>query len=246
MLDTLTMDLSPYKISVFNQCRKRYQYHYVDNLIKQYKKDWPWLTMGTHIHDTLYELFDKFPPIERTYVRAETILRMKWARNRKGFKSSEEEKEYGLKALAQLKRFVETQSMDIQPFRLEKHHKALLEPSLLINGKIDRMDKLSDNSFHIIDYKTGEMDREPDDFQLLLYCLLISRNFTQPVSSASYMYLDSGALHTISPNTAQLEATAARIRGIATQIAAEKEFPPKTGQLCKFCDFSEICDATKA
>jgi len=240
------MKLSPFKMNMFAQCRRRYKYHYIDNLIKQYKKEWPWLTMGQNVHDTLFVFLDKIKtPQERTYDAAESILKMKWRANRKGFTDREQEREYGMMALSQIKRFIETQNLDVKPFRLEQFHEAMIGTELTLNGRIDRIDELTDGSLHIIDYKTGEASREIDAFQLLVYSLLVKHNFSRPISKVSNLYLDNGEFYSISPDSTRLEITATKIRDIAQQIASETEFLAKISPLCKYCDFMEICDAQR-
>ena len=238
----MILKISPFKMNMFIQCPRRYKYHYVDSLIKQYKKDWPRLTMGQNVHATLFDLFEKTPPQSRNYERAEAILRLKWSANHKGFKDKDEERKYGLTALSQLRKFCESENLGSIPFRLEKFHEARLDAEVILNGKIDRIDKLPDGSLHIIDYKTGEISRESDDLQLVIYYLLVSLNFSLPIAKVSNLYLDNCEYYTITPTRGQIDATIVRIKEVAKQIAIEKEFQAKVGPLCKFCDFVEICD----
>lgn len=237
------LKLSPYSIGIYQQCPRRYKYHYVDGLIKQYKKLWPWLTMGGHVHSTLADFLSIIPKEKRTVETIENLLRKKWRQNRQGFASREEEKQWGERALARLRLFVNTQRIDVQPFLLEKFHEAPVTEDLILSGRIDRIDRIDDGSLHIIDYKTGKMPEQIDSFQLLVYALILSRTLTYPVSKVSYLYLDDGVWHTFAITEGYIQDARNKVLDIAGQIEQESGFPEVTGSLCQFCDFLVICDA---
>lgn len=238
------LKLSPYSIGIYEQCPRRYKYHYVDRLIREYRKPWPWLTMGNHVHATLTDFFSTIPVERRTVETIENLLRQKWSRNREGFSDSEEEREYGERALGMLRRFVETEKIDVQPLMVERFHEAPVSENLIINGRIDRVDRLEDGSLHIIDYKTGRAE-ESDTFQLHLYCLILSRTLTWPVSKASYLHMEDGVWQTVEVQGEHMEESRQRVISIANRIEGETEYPVVIGQLCQYCDFAEICEATK-
>lgn len=237
--------LSPYSIGIYQQCPHRYKYHYIDGLIKQYRKPWPWLTMGENVHSTLAVFLGTMSREKRTIETIENLLRKKWKRNRQGFANTEEERQWGERALAQLRWFVNTQRIDVRPFMLERFHEAPVTEDLILNGRIDRIDQIDDGSLHVIDYKTGAIPEKLDSFQLLLYALILSRTLTYPVSKASYLYLSDGVWHTFTIANDDMKEALNKVLEIAKEIEQESWYPKVVSPLCQFCDFLEICDASR-
>ena len=237
------LKLSPFSISIYKQCPRRYKFHYVDGLIRQYKKPWPWLTMGGHVHSVLADFMSIIPIEKRNVDTIEDLLRRKWAQNREGFADAEEEKDWGEKALTQLRWFVETQRLDISPLMVERFHEAPVNKELMVMGRIDRIDRLADGSLHVIDYKTGAMSEPIDKFQLLIYSLILSTTVTYPVSTVSNLYLADGAWQTFPILDDDVDDAKGTVINIANQIQQEIEYPEVTSPLCKYCDFLEMCEA---
>lgn len=199
--------------------------------------------MGEHVHSTLADFLGVIPGEERTVATIENLLRQKWRRNRQGFASREEERQWGERALAQLRWFANTQIIDVRPLLLERFHEAPVSEKLIANGRIDRIDQMDDGSLHVIDYKTGKMPEKPDNFQLLVYALILSRTLTYPVSKASYLYLADGVWHTFSIAAGDAQEARDKVLEIAREIELERDYAEVAGPLCRFCDFLEICDA---
>lgn len=237
--------LSPFSIGIYQQCPRRYKYHYVDGLIQQYKKPWPWLMMGQNVHAVLADFLSIIPIEKRTLEAIENLLHKKWMENRKGFDSTEEERQWKEKALAQLRQFINTQRIDVRPLMLERFHEAPVTEALILNGKIDRIDRVDDGSLHIIDYKTGNVPETVDSFQLFLYVLILSRTLTYPVSRASYLYLADGAWRTFPITDDGMKDARNKVLEIARQIKHERDYPEVVGSLCQFCDFLEICGTAR-
>jgi len=76
---------------------------------------------------------------------------------------------------------------------------------LLLNLRIDRIDQLADGSLALIDYKTGKFtnykwfDDRPDDLQLPLYQIAVSKDSDQPVSATLIFQLNAENIGLISP-----------------------------------------------
>ncbi len=234
--------LSPYSISVYEQCPRRYKHQYVDRLGPKYKKPQPWLTMGSHVHSTLTRFMRDVSVEERTVSTIESLLRRNWRWNREGFADIEQEREYGERALAQLRWFASTQETDIKPFMLERFHEAPVGENVVLMGRIDRIDRQEDGSLHVIDYKTGKVPENPDTFQLLQYAVILTKTLTYPVTKASYLYLEDGEWRTFSIDPIDVQKTRGAVLAIAKRIERDAEYRETVGSLCKYCDFLEICE----
>jgi len=65
------------------------------------------------------------------------------------------------------------------------------EDNIILCGKIDWLEYLeATQSVHIIDFKTGKFDEDPDSLQLPIYVLLTKHCQSHLVTKASYWYLD--------------------------------------------------------
>ena len=119
-------------------------------------------TMANHIHATLYDLLSVVSPWERTVETAVTLLEKNWRRYRLWFRNKADEKRWDQRALAEVTRFVRGHDVPITPVMLEKPIEADITPGLLLRGRVDRVDRGPDGSFHAIDYKTGNKPEEID------------------------------------------------------------------------------------
>jgi CRISPR/Cas system-associated exonuclease Cas4 (RecB family) len=223
---------------MFRQCRHRYKLHYVDDLAVVYRKARPYLTMGEHVHGALRDLF-LLPVEERTEEHLIQLMRDRWGRNRKGFTDLAEERLYGEKATAQLRRFAQREDLTIQPLAVEDFHKVQIDETLALLGRIDRIDRDGDG-LHIIDYKTGAL-REPDPLQLQMYALIVVRKFDPAPIRASYHYLEMGEWIMQAATEEKMAQALEEIRLRVAVIAAEREYPVSPDPLCDYCDFLEIC-----
>jgi RecB family exonuclease len=225
---------------MFRQCRHRCKLHYVDDLAEVYRKPRPYLTMGEHVHAALRALFS-LPVEERSEERLIELMRDRWRKNREGFADLAEEKLYGERATAQLRRFAQREDLTAEPLAVEDFHKVEIDDTLALLGKIDRIDRDA-QGLHIIDYKTGA-PREPDPLQLQMYALIVARKFDPTPIRASYHYLETGEWITQGATDEKTMAQALEdVRQQVAVIVAEKDYPASSGPLCGYCDFLEICE----
>jgi CRISPR/Cas system-associated exonuclease Cas4 (RecB family) len=232
---------SSYRLRMFQLCPRQYKFHYIDDLSKIYGKPRPYFTMGDHVHAALKDFLSIVPVEERTVSRLEEILREKWRRNRKGFQDLDDEKQWGEKAIEQLRWFARSQDLSLIPVMVEDFHKAELSPKITLVGKIDRVDQDADGGLHIIDYKTGRMAEEIDNTQLHIYALILSREQERQINRVSYLYLDAGRYQTVQPTTVDLDEAADYVFEAVDRILTETRYPATINVHCGSCDFLEIC-----
>ncbi len=162
-----------------------------------------------------------------------------------GFRSKEERKEYYQKGVDSLKLFFLNYNSKSpgEIIFLEKKFSFRIGQDI-IKGTIDRVDKLTDGTLEIIDYKTGrEKDKLEfkDKRQLILYQVFLEEFLTMKVSSLSYYYLESGVKLSFQATAKEVEKLKA---GIQEEILAikKKQFNPKPSLMCDYCDFNTICE----
>ncbi|MCD6442237.1 PD-(D/E)XK nuclease family protein, partial [bacterium] len=117
-----------------------------------------------------------------------------------------------------------------------------------IKGKIDRIDIL-DGGLELIDYKTGNPKKDgkltaEDKEQLLIYQLAsqsLNSLFQKPVNRLTYYYLENGQKVSFSAKPKELEKMQEKLIRTIEQIK-KSDFAPNPSQLCKYCDFYNICD----
>lgn len=170
-----------------------------------------------------------------------------------GFSNSDEEAKFKARGAAMIKRIMVNRGplgrkaikirQDLPYFWLSE------EDNIILCGKIDWIEYLeASESVHIIDFKTGKFDEDPDSLQLPIYLLLVKNCQKFPVSKASYWYLDRDN----TPNEVPLPDIAeanARILEIAKKIALARKldhFVCASKEGCRVCRPYEAIVAGRA
>ncbi|MFA6194645.1 MAG: UvrD-helicase domain-containing protein [Patescibacteria group bacterium] len=162
-----------------------------------------------------------------------------------GYASKEEREKYKIKGREALKKFLIAYKSDAVHEILFLEKKFSFKIGLdVIKGAIDRVDKLSDGTLEIVDYKTGKNKEKlefKDKRQLILYQLFLEEFLGVKVSALSYYYLESGEKRSF-------VASEKDITKVRTEILAEiaaikkRDFTPTPSLMCQFCDFNSICE----
>jgi len=165
------------------------------------------------------------------------------------YTSQKEQDEYKQKGRKALTEFYKRIAKDIPiPKYLERSFNLKIkdeEGEYTIKGVIDRIDSL-EGGIEIIDYKTGqgrtkETLKAEDKEQLLIYQLAAEQVFKEKVKNLSFYYIESGNIVSFLCTEKDLENIRKKIIRIIREIKKGK-FPPKPGQICKWCDFRNICE----
>ena len=229
--------LSHFRLSTFRRCRRLYKYRYVERLPVPPN---PHGTMGSHVHTALRDLM-RLPPEQRAAARAADLLRAAWAGNRAGFRGLAEEARWRSRALEQVRRFVALPDAGGTPLALEQQVEVALTDGVRLFGRIDRVDERAEGDLHIIDYKTGRAQEEPDPEQLRIYAMILARTAGRPVGMTSYLYLEDGSAWSASPAPADLAEAEEGVLQTVEEMTREREYAPDVGPQCTFCDFRSIC-----
>ncbi len=118
-----------------------------------------------------------------------------------------------------------------------------------IQGFVDRVVRSRDGALEIHDYKTGQRvpsQRQLDsDRQLAFYQMGLAEKYGDggPIRLV-WHYLLPNQLRTSSRTPEQLEALRERTIGLIERIRVETRYEPKTGPLCRWCEYNDICPAS--
>lgn len=113
-----------------------------------------------------------------------------------------------------------------------------------VRGAIDRIDDVG-SKLKIVDYKTGRPKEKltfEEKEQLLIYQMAVQELFRQEVASLAFYYLDDNSEIEFVGTEEELGKVRDKIVDIISRIR-RGEFPAKPSQLCKYCDFYDICEA---
>ncbi|MDD3887760.1 MAG: UvrD-helicase domain-containing protein [Patescibacteria group bacterium] len=130
------------------------------------------------------------------------------------------------------------------PLFLEKGFNLRIKDTCL-KGQIDRIDKLSDDTVEIVDYKTGKLPKNEKDVekneQLLIYSYACQKVLNLKPSKLSLYFIDQNKKFTAKQNPIKEEKIIQKVQELIAKIK-ESEFSAKPGFACKFCDYKDICE----
>jgi len=203
---------------------------------------------GILIHNVL-ERFHKDPPVDKADGLKElnSLFESGWRRT--GFGASDDELQFRDRAREALRLYWERERVaEGEPIWLERkfdfkvgeHH---------VRGRVDRVDRLPDGDFELIDYKTGERKTAAElenDLQLALYRLAAREAWEVEAAFGSYYYVldgDKVAAPSKSDDAERVERTVLQVgEGIIGQ-----DFEPRPSPtVCSWCDYRLICPAAES
>jgi DNA helicase II / ATP-dependent DNA helicase PcrA len=175
------------------------------------------------------------------------LLEAGWRRG--GFGDSEEERQLRGKASSALTRYHERCRTETgEPVWFERQFTFPLGRHLL-RGRVDRVDRLPDGGYELIDYKTGRpksADQLVDDVQLSLYAVGAREAWKLPASRQAYLYLLDDEKVAVPGESAQ---RAEWVREVATEVAegirAQGFEPTPSYGACSWCDYRLVCPAAE-
>jgi DNA helicase-2/ATP-dependent DNA helicase PcrA len=174
------------------------------------------------------------------------LLDAGWRRG--GFGPGEEERQLYEKATAALtlyhRRF---EAEEAQPVWFERPFAFKLGPHLL-RGRVDRVDRLPDGDYELIDYKTGR-PKSPselkDDVQLSLYAAGAREAWRLESSRQAYLYVLDDAKVPVERDEADHEWITETVMEVGSGVLAQDFEPTPSYAACSVCDYRIVCPAAE-
>lgn len=236
--------LSYSKLKDFNECPLRYKFKY---LFKIKTPQGHAASFGTSIHGTVNDFYNHIKAGESPNMDLlKRLLEKNWVSA--GYDSASHEKKRWQFGLEVLEKFLEKEreSGFTVPAFMEEGFR-LRVGGATFTGRIDRIDKLNDGTFEIVDYKTGKCRKESElkkDLQLSLYALAGRDFFKIPVSKLSLYFIEDCVKISTVRSDEVINVVQSELDGIVKELRACK-FPAKPDQFtCQWCDFKNICNVS--
>jgi DNA helicase-2/ATP-dependent DNA helicase PcrA len=155
---------------------------------------------------------------------------------------------YQRQGIEQLRAFLESARRAPSPQVLETEASFTIEiGDATIRGRIDRMDRLQDDSVAIIDYKTGKPRSQKDadeSLQLSIYALAVQEKWNATIGRVAFHNLEDNSRIDTTRTQFDLEGARTKVEDVTKDIR-EGRFPAKPGFQCGSCPYRNLCPATE-
>jgi DNA helicase-2/ATP-dependent DNA helicase PcrA len=237
--------LSASDIDTYRTCPLKYKFARVFRIPQE-----PTLhqRFGIMVHQVLERYHAGNPaPAQPTLPELLGLLDAGWRRG--GFGDSEEERQLRGKATSSLTRYHERfRSEEAQPVWFERQFTFTLGRHLL-RGRVDRVDRLPDGEYELIDYKTGRPKSAAqlaDDVQLSLYAVGAREAWRLEASRQAYYYLlDDEKVAVSSDDGDRGDWVREVAMEVAEGILSQGFEPTPSFAACSMCDYRLVCPAAE-
>ncbi len=240
-------------INAFERCPQSYYYQY------QYKNPEtgnriqivnPYFSLGLSVHKTIEEL-GSLPVKERLKISLKERFEEIWkdySGKSGGFISKIQESEFKKRGERMIEKVVESDFLEKPSTKIKDdipNIDLIPEKDIKLVGSLDWIQILPDNSFHIVDFKTGKSKEKKGSLQLPIYNILANKKLDGKVKKFSYWYLESEVKPT-SRKLGSIKESMAIIKQKALEIKNHVEnnnYPCHYNGRCFACgDFKKIIE----
>jgi len=231
--------MSPSKLKTYNECKKKYQFKYVDYLrgIYNVNSNTDALQYGSYVHK-IFELGTELETLEELENLAGDL--------RPNYKfSSIKEKNLSLI----LENFFEFNKKLEETISNEMIFKIDVTDDYSINGIIDRVIKGKSGNYLVIDYKTSRRPTPKTELftdpQMLMYAYAVAKQFKVPIDKVTvahyYPHLDK--LVSVCYGRAQVSVFLRGLKNKIWEIRKKRKTDLKASQnqWCNWCQYKDLC-----
>ncbi len=238
------------QINAFDDCPKKYYY---SSVLKIPVMGRPHLSFGKTMHSSLEKIVELALPEKFDNKSLKELVSMddifdiyksSWIDD--WYDDNDQKNEYDKKGKGMLEDFyLKHKDKVIEPIYIEKDFKFKIAGNneYSFKGTIDRVDRYEDG-LKIVDYKTGRPKEKltlKEKKQLLIYQLAAEQIFDKPIRKLSFYYLDDNTEVEFLGTEKELEKVEKQVVETIEKIK-NNDFVAKSNMLCRYCDFSSICD----
>lgn len=250
------MRISHSSLDTFLKCPLKYKFNQIDKIEEEKSKP---AVMGSFFHLIMHYIYEKdiskisFLEIEK-FIKKEHPSVQYYDFNEKTNKNlTNEDLEY---IIDKTKLFYETnKNKKTQILSLEEKFEITLQDKTdihILSGIIDRFDKISEDNYEIIDYKTSNKlssyNQVAQNKQLSIYGLgILSKwpNIALKNLKFSLYFLKQNEKIQTKRTEKDLEETKQEVIKQINQIQKTKVFNPNCGWYCSYCGYKHICPIYK-
>jgi DNA helicase-2/ATP-dependent DNA helicase PcrA len=231
--------LSASDIETYRTCPLRYKFARVFRIPAE-------PTLNQRFGILIHQVLERFHSTGgRTLDQLAGLLDAGWRRG--GFGDSDEETQLRAKAQSALTRYLERFGDETsEPTWFERSFAFTLGPHHL-RGRVDRVDRLPDGGYELIDYKTG-VPKTPsqlrDDVQLALYAIAARESWQLDATERSYYYVLDDAKVPV-PAGGGSDWIEHTVHEVADGILSQGFEPTPSYAACSVCDYRIACPAAE-
>ncbi len=174
------------------------------------------------------------------------LLEAGWRRG--GFGDSEEERQFRGKATQALVRYHDRfREEEGEPVWFERAFQFRLGPHWL-RGRVDRVDRLPDGGYELIDYKTGRPKTPAqlrEDVQLSLYAVGARESWELEAASQAYYYVLDDEKVPVERSEEDRDWITETVFTVAEGIQGQGFEPTPSWSACSMCDYRIACPAAE-
>jgi DNA helicase-2/ATP-dependent DNA helicase PcrA len=118
-----------------------------------------------------------------------------------------------------------------------------------LRGRIDRVDRLPEGGYELIDYKTGDPKGSAElaeDLQLALYRLGAREAWKVEAEAGTYWYVLADEKVPVPSSPDDRERVERTVLQVADGIEGQDFEPRPSFEVCSWCDYRLICPASEA
>jgi ATP-dependent helicase/DNAse subunit B len=217
----------------------------------------PHMALGTAVHQVLEDLAN-YPSEERFKRDLRARFEEEWEKIsgiKGGFLTPEQEEEFKMRGKEMINnviadhKFLVNKRVKLPKEKMNPNFYLSEDDNIILNGQVDWIEFLEDQTLHIVDFKTGKREESDSSLQLPIYLLLCNKLRPQwKVSKASYWYLESDKI--VEKELPDAEEAYRDVYDVALRVKQARDagvFPcPKGEEGCMHCrPYEKILDWKK-